>query len=1069
MNIWGILGIEETDDQKKIKAAYREKLREVNPEDSQEAFMELREAYEEALADARKREKEQSRKREQNQEQSQNQQDSGTSGDYLDRADEEDSVALWKRKLEELYQDNTRRFQDGAWEALFDEDVCFSLDTREEAAETFVEFFAEHFHISQRALLAAQKQFHFTESAKQLSEIFPDGLIDFLLFRVKNEEYPPYRYFAENPLPEADYNGFLEDFSKMREALDSQDEENAGRILKRMDETGIRHPAVEARRAWLYRKDSVKVERIFQEIEETWGDYDEAFFRRGELLLAEGRDADAQRCFEKVLEMTPDYESASFLLAVSLKNQKQYVQAEQVMLDSPVPGMPVKYADFLASLQDDIIREMEPKLARGKLDEEEIYGLAFAYYRTGHLDEAERTIMLLNGKTEWELKVVRFRALLQERRENWKALLVSADSLIGMLEHEQMTEKEKIYLSEAYFMRGQAKLALLQKEEGMDDMDRGIALAETPENMLMQKSSIFMHYEMYDAAYDTLTKLISSLPEQLLYRFMRGLCSFYMDHFQDAYEDFEYVREYDEDNMEVCICLTRIYLEVDDQEAAGEMFRFFEEKQYDTDAVQFLRGLKQEYARDYEQAADTYRAILRGYRAEDSDLMNVGEVSLRLAKVDQELDKRWVSVFKDLNQGLKLDPDYLPLLVERCRCNQVLELEDDLEKDLTEVLRRNPYQTEANIMMADLCYDKEKLDEAAQFIENGMKKDYQAELNLRLAFIKTCRADLEAAGEYLQKAEAEGADQEEILKTRGLYYSVSGEYEKAIDAYRNVHRLQQERASDPSDDREIHSFDEEIMWCFSHLGDFDQTRHQCEKMLRDGDEVSAWDYLFSLDLEQGLYDQAKKSLKRWQRARKKLFKDDDYRIREARLYLKQGQDKKARELLDQAEVSDGWARQMLGTCWLYEGNTRKAMKYLVSGIKEWPENAEFYLFASLACLMDRKPEKVKEYASRGLELMKKEQRIGFSRKKWYKNMVLAYTMLEDYDRAQQYLQEAMEAPMCVDCLGCACSEAAVSAALFHHRMGDEAGCMEILGQAKKADPDDYDIRGIEALIRQNRI
>lgn len=295
MNIWGILGIEETDDQKKIKAAYREKLREVNPEDSQEAFMELREAYEKALADARKREKEQSRKREQNQEQTQNQNQGQNQND-------EEPVQLWKRKLEELYQDNTRRFQDRAWEALFDEDVCYSLDTREEAAETFVEFFAEHFHISQRALLAARKQFHFTESAEQLQEIFPYGLIDFLLFRVKNEEYPPYRYFAENPFPEADYDGYLEDFNKLKEALDSQDEENAVRILKRMDETGIRHPAVEARRAWLYRKDSVKVDSIFQEIEETWGDYDEAFFRKGELLLAEGRDADAQPCFEKALE-----------------------------------------------------------------------------------------------------------------------------------------------------------------------------------------------------------------------------------------------------------------------------------------------------------------------------------------------------------------------------------------------------------------------------------------------------------------------------------------------------------------------------------------------------------------------------------------------------------------------------------------------------------------------------------------------------------------------------------------------------------------------------------------------
>lgn len=705
MNIWGILGIEETDDQKKIKAAYREKLREVNPEDSQEAFMELREAYEKALADARKREKEQSRKREQNQEQTQNQNQGQNQND-------EEPVQLWKRKLEELYQDNTRRFQDRAWEALFDEDVCYSLDTREEAAETFVEFFAEHFHISQRALLAARKQFHFTESAEQLQEIFPYGLIDFLLFHVKNEEYPPYRYFAENPFPEADYDGYLEDFNKLKEALDSQDEENAVRILKRMDETGIRHPAVEARRAWLYRKDSVKVDSIFQEIEETWGDYDEAFFRKGELLLAEGRDADAQPCFEKALEMSPDYESASFLLAVSLKNQKQYVRAEQVMRDSPVPGMLVKYADFLASLQDDIIQELESRFAHGNLEEDEIYSLAFAYYRKNRLDEAEKTILLLNGKTGWELKVVRFRAILQNSRQDWQGLLISADSLIGMLEHEQLMESERTYLSEAYVMRGQAKLALLQKAEGIEDMDRGTALSPEPENMMMQKVSVFIRYEMYEDAYDALTELICILPEQLVYRSIRGYCSFYMGNLQDAYEDFDYVREFDDENMEACICLTRIYLEVDDQEAAGEMFRFFEEKQYDTDAVQFLRGLKQEYARDYEQAADTYRAILRGYRPEDSDLMDVGEVSLHLAKVDQEQDKRWVSVFKDLNQGLKLDPDYLPLLVERCRCNQVLELEDDLEKDLTEVLRRNPYQTEANIMMADLCCDKEKLDEA---------------------------------------------------------------------------------------------------------------------------------------------------------------------------------------------------------------------------------------------------------------------------------------------------------------------------------------------------------------------
>ena len=47
--IWKILEIEKTKDEEAIKAAYRNKLRYVNPEDDEEGFKELRRAYEEAL------------------------------------------------------------------------------------------------------------------------------------------------------------------------------------------------------------------------------------------------------------------------------------------------------------------------------------------------------------------------------------------------------------------------------------------------------------------------------------------------------------------------------------------------------------------------------------------------------------------------------------------------------------------------------------------------------------------------------------------------------------------------------------------------------------------------------------------------------------------------------------------------------------------------------------------------------------------------------------------------------------------------------------------------------------
>lgn len=52
MNIWNILEIEKTTDKKIIKKAYHKKLRCTNPEEKQEEFIRLREAYEQAIQEA---------------------------------------------------------------------------------------------------------------------------------------------------------------------------------------------------------------------------------------------------------------------------------------------------------------------------------------------------------------------------------------------------------------------------------------------------------------------------------------------------------------------------------------------------------------------------------------------------------------------------------------------------------------------------------------------------------------------------------------------------------------------------------------------------------------------------------------------------------------------------------------------------------------------------------------------------------------------------------------------------------------------------------------------------------
>ena len=121
--IFSILGIEETGEEKAVKAAYRKKLAVTNPEDNPEGFKRLRQAYEEALALAKQTGEEPQ------------EQDTTESGRWVEGAARLYSTLSGRQDLER-------------WKKLFSQDIYLSLDGEAECQEKLLIFLMKHYRLS---------------------------------------------------------------------------------------------------------------------------------------------------------------------------------------------------------------------------------------------------------------------------------------------------------------------------------------------------------------------------------------------------------------------------------------------------------------------------------------------------------------------------------------------------------------------------------------------------------------------------------------------------------------------------------------------------------------------------------------------------------------------------------------------------------------------------------------------------------------------------------------------------------------------------------------------------------
>lgn len=369
--VWKVLGIEETKDEQEIKLAYYEKLKTTNPEDDPEGFMELREAYDRAVQLCHKKEEEAGEEK------------------------EKTPVDLWIDKAAELYHHLSRRIDENAWKELLADDLCQNLDTSAQVAEQFLVFAMDQPYYPNKIWKLFDQAFSIRDLYDEYLEMFPKDFLDFVLRQIDQEIFVDFRYFEG--ADDADYDTFIRTFFQLKAANDEGDVDEAGKIIREMEDMMIEHPLFQvekmrtiiARANKEERDEKDKVAAIIESIEE-WQIEDSYYmtYYQGEGYWYLEEYEKARACYEKMEEQAPNQPASMYGLAKYYLHAEDYDQAKEICLDvMELHGESEEIMNMLKKANDALLIRQEEKMRTDPEDYDNIFEVGWCYFQNERIQE----------------------------------------------------------------------------------------------------------------------------------------------------------------------------------------------------------------------------------------------------------------------------------------------------------------------------------------------------------------------------------------------------------------------------------------------------------------------------------------------------------------------------------------------------------------------------------------------------------------------------------------------------------------------------------------------------------